>query len=206
MPSTPCSSRDTPCSMSLTHTWRNWLLRWVEPFHLCSAPTPAAECCHLNSVLSGTIDRSLLHNLSVGFSHYTLKHPLCVNSINDPLPNTDLTQYVTEGLVCLHKPNIRSATLQPLLCSGSEQQHQGCMIIFDPFFMFLCAISFSWISWWLIQPWRRGKWSINMQPFSRGWVYCFVFVIYNITLACWKRCFSILFVLPQAILRNYTKL
>lgn len=34
---------------------------------------------------------------------------------------------------------------------------------------FLCELTFSWISWWLIQPWRRGKWSTNMPPFSRGW-------------------------------------
>lgn len=31
----------------------------------------------------------------------------------------------------------------------------------------------SWISWWSTQPWRRGKWSTNTPPFSRGWVHTF---------------------------------
>lgn len=38
------------------------------------------------------------------------------------------------------------------------------------YFCVLNEPTFSWISWWLIRPWRREKWSTSMQPFSRGWV------------------------------------
>lgn len=42
--------------------------------------------------------------------------------------------------------------------------------------LFFGFLTFSWISWWLIQRWRRGRWSTNTQPFSRGWVPIFVFL------------------------------
>lgn len=37
----------------------------------------------------------------------------------------------------------------------------------------LFGLIVSWISWWSTQPWRRGKWSTNTPPFSRGWVHTF---------------------------------
>ena len=67
---------------------------------------------------------------------------------------------------------------------GSGEIHRRLLLLVASlntlklFFLFICPCerTFSWISWWLIQRWRRGKWSINMRPFSRGWVsFCFGF-------------------------------
>lgn len=47
-------------------------------------------------------------------------------------------------------------------------------ILYYYFFNFpLFGLIVSWISWWSTQPWRRGKWSTNTPPFSRGWVHTF---------------------------------
>lgn len=91
-----------------------------------------------------------------------------------------LTQCAIGACVCKwnmsHSASVnRSDSPVPLL-------YTACYVTRDaPFFIrtlnifFLGFLTFSWISWWLIQRWRRGRWSTNMQPFSRGWVPIFVF-------------------------------
>lgn len=107
------------------------------------------------------------------------------NWINASLPNTDLTCHWRLSL-CMQvervSPSLNHPYLSPCIYSTIL-----CWNYFTPkwrvwrhvpffrntertFHFCLCEMTFSWISWWLIQPWRRGKWSINMQPFSRGWV------------------------------------
>lgn len=88
------------------------------------------------------------------------------NSINASLPNTDPVSQRRLGLcysrLLWHRPDgfILEFDWTLDVCKSPKW-----LVL-----LFIVFLILSWISWWLIRPWRRGRWSINMPPSSRGWV------------------------------------
>lgn len=84
--------------------------------------------------------------------------------------------------LCLRVEHVTLSLCESLWQSGYSTiycvlRYTGCTVFYqNAEHFFFCILTFSWISWWLIQRWRRGRWSTNTQPFSRGWVPIFVFL------------------------------
>lgn len=85
--------------------------------------------------------------------------------------------------LCLRVEHVTLSLCESLWQSGYSTiycvlRYTGCTVFYQnaEHSFFWGFLTFSWISWWLIQRWRRGRWSTNTQPFSRGWVPIFVFL------------------------------
>lgn len=124
----------------------------------------------------------LHYSLNHYFTHMLLwfKEFVTAAGIDASLWNT-VTQCAIGACVC--KWNMSHSASVNRSDSPVTLLYTACYVTRDvPFFIrtlnifFWGFLTFSWISWWLIQRWRRGRWSTNTQPFSRGWVPIFVFL------------------------------
>lgn len=153
MPSTHFSSRATICWTKLIRTWRSWPLRWADLFFFFISMKP--ELHQLSCMTSTwTIDQRWLCNLPI-------KTELMLRSSTNT--RAEVSPEVQSVFV------YSSLTLWTLSVTVYEE-----FILYYYFFNFpLFGLIVSSISWWSTQPWRRGKWSTNTPPFSRGWVHTF---------------------------------
>lgn len=107
-----------------------------------------------------------------------LKHihlrPTSAWSLSDFCLISSSTNHVTSLTLVLDSPS----RLKAQCYDGHRQTTNACrmnMIMFSlqirdnsKLPMTDCSSCHSWINWWLIQRWKREKWSINMPRFSRG--------------------------------------
>lgn len=123
--------------------------------------------------------KKLHYSLNHYFPHMLLwfKEFVTAAGIDASLCNTDP---MCHWSLCLRVEHVTLSLCESLWQSGYSTiycvlRYTGCTVFYqNAEHFFFCILTFSWISWWLIQRWRRGRWSTNTQPFSRGWVPIFV--------------------------------